>query len=116
MELVSDTHIPRRFERPPQPVMADSGAEMSKTLCPQFGWRFCPKPRRGDEDRHWYTCEARQFVAKVSRAFIMTIEYLIEYLECPARRAAVRGQGQPAAAAAASSRPPPERRTCCLHG
>mmetsp|Transcript_63609 Transcript_63609/g.143487 ORF Transcript_63609/g.143487 Transcript_63609/m.143487 type:complete len:631 (-) Transcript_63609:270-2162(-) len=68
VELVSDTHIPQRFNKPPQPIMS-SQAKLAE-LCPKYGWRFCPNPKRGQEDHDWYTCEARQFVGKVHCAYI----------------------------------------------
>jgi len=68
VELLSDSHVPQRFSKPPQPIMS-SQAKLA-ALCPKYGWRFCPKPNRGSEDVNWYTCEARQFVGKVHCAYI----------------------------------------------
>jgi hypothetical protein len=51
--LVSDAHLPQRFSKPPQPVMSDDGSALKNKWCPQFKWRFCPNPKRGDEDRNW---------------------------------------------------------------
>ena len=68
VDLISDTFIPRRFERPPQPILANQDSLV--TLCAKYGWRFCPVPKRGKEDHDWYTCEARQFVARVRCGYI----------------------------------------------
>ena len=56
------------FTTPPQPILADQRSLAG--LCAKYGWRFCPNPRRGKEDHDWYQCEARQFVGKVSCAYI----------------------------------------------
>lgn len=63
VELLVDSYAPKQFSSsPPFPEMSDP-AKLT-ALCKK-GYRFCPKPLRGQADHDWYTCETRRFVARV---------------------------------------------------